>query len=187
MKYTTAIMVVAGVFLVIGYVIYAWPRTSVSPQSTATTSPATSAVSPSASPARTSPVGTKEYQNAHYGFSLLYPNYLEVSTFDEGGGATTITFQNVEKAEGFQIFIVPYSESQVSEQRFKYDEPSGVRESLKSIVVGGASGDAFYSTNTELGDTREVWVVHGGFLYEITTHKSLDAWLGDIIQTWKFI
>jgi hypothetical protein len=128
----------------------------------------------------------REYQSTAYHFSLLYPNYLKVSTFDEGGGATTITFQNPEKGQGFQIFIVPYGESQVSEQRFKYDEPSGVRNNLKNIVVDGASGDAFYSTDATIGETREVWVVHGGFLYEITTHKLLDAWLGGILQTWRF-
>jgi hypothetical protein len=135
----------------------------------------------------TSTLGMREYQSTAYHFSLLYPNYLKVSTFDEGGGATTITFQNVEKSEGFQIFIVPYEGTQVSEQRFKEDVPSGVRESLKTIVVDGAAGEAFYSTDANLGDTREVWVVHGGFLYELTTHKSLETWLGGIIQTWKFI
>ena len=105
----------------------------------------------------------------------------------EGGGATTITFQNVEKAEGFQLFIVPYAEAQVSAERFKRDVPSGVRNNLTNITVDGATAAAFYSTNTELGATREVWVVRGGFLYEVTTLKPLDTWLGEIIQTWKFI
>ena len=136
--------------------------------------------------AASSSTGMREYKSTAYHFSLLYPNYLKVSTFDEGGGATTITFQNIEKAEGFQLFIVPYSEPQVSEQRFRQDEPSGVRESLTNITVDGVVGEAFYSTNARLGDTREVWIVHGGFLYEVTTHKSLDTWLGAIIQTWKF-
>lgn len=129
----------------------------------------------------------REYQSTAYHFSLLYPEELIVNERSEGGGATTITFQNIEKSEGFQIFIVPYSEPQVSEQRFRQDEPSGVRESLKSIVVGGATGGAFYSKDATLGDTREIWIVHGGFLYEVTTHKTLDTWLAGIIQTWKFI
>src|SRR3989338_11613844 len=56
-------------------------------------------------PSRTSSVRVKEYKNTRYGFSLLYPSDLKVATFDEGSGASTITFQNVEKAEGFQLFI----------------------------------------------------------------------------------
>jgi len=202
----------AGMFLVIGYFVYTSPRTplttslapdtlafpdlATAPDLTPTTAPTTvhlavqppsealSAISPSA---RTPPVGTKEYRSARYHFSLFYPQELTVEEHSEGGGAATITFQNIEKAEGFQLFIVPYSEPQVSAERFKRDIPSGVRNNLTNITVDGATGAAFYSTNTELGDTREVWFVHGGFLYEVTTLKPLDAWLGAIIQTWKFV
>lgn len=137
--------------------------------------------------ARIAPDGWLEYRNTAYHFSLLYPQELAVSEHPEGGNAITITFQDVEKAEGFQIFIVPYGEAQVSEERFRQDEPSGIRKNLTNIVIDGATGAAFYSTNLALGDTREVWFVHKGFLYEVTTLKPLEAWFRDILQTWKFI
>ena len=134
------------------------------------------------------PIRVKEYQNARYGFSLLYPSALAVSTFDEGGGASTITFQNPEKGEGFQIFSVPYGGTQaMSEERFRQDVPSGVCKSLTHIAMDGAAGTAFYSTHTALGATREVWVVHRGFLHEVTTLKPLDGWLDSIIPTLKFV
>ena len=129
----------------------------------------------------------REYRSAAYHFSLFYPQELKVEERSEGGGASTITFQNVEKGEGFQIFIVPYSEPQVSEQRFKQDVPSGVRKSLTNITVDGATAAAFYSADAALGETREVWFVRGGFLYEVTTLKPLDAWLDGIMRTWKFL
>ena len=193
----------AGMFLVIGYFVYTSPRTplttslapdtlafpdlATAPDLTPTVAPATPSAPAGSLPPRTPPVGTKEYRSARYHFSLFYPQELTVEEHSEGGGAATITFQNIEKAEGFQLFIVPYSEPQVSAERFKRDIPSGVRNNLTNITVDGATGAAFYSTNTELGDTREVWFVHGGFLYEVTTLKPLDAWLGAIIQTWKFV
>jgi hypothetical protein len=31
--------------------------------------------------------------------------------------------------------------------------------------------------NSVMGDTREIWFIHGGFLYEVTTYKQLDSWL----------
>ena len=37
------------------------------------------------------------------------------------------------------------------------------------------------------GASREVWFVHKGFLYEVTTYKALDSWLASIMLTWKFI
>ena len=39
----------------------------------------------------------------------------------------------------------------------------------------------------KIGHTREVWFIHNGFLYEVTTYKEIDEWLGSIMQTWKFI
>ena len=156
------------------------PKQTPSAQSVATTTEQ----SPSS---RAVPEGMHEYRSAAYHFSLFYPQELTVGERPEGGGAATITFQNVEKGEGFQIFITPYNESQVSEERFRQDVPSGVRESLTNVVVDGATGAAFYSTSIALGATREVWFVHDGFLYEVTTLKPLDTWLGKIIQTWEFI
>ena len=38
-----------------------------------------------------------------------------------------------------------------------------------------------------MGDTREVWFIHGGFLYEVVTYKELDDWFAGIMRTWKFI
>ena len=147
--------------------------------------PATPVIS---SPRHMPPVRVKEYKNARYGFSLLYPSDLKVSTFDEGGGASTTTFQNPEKAEGFQIFSVPYGGTQaMSEERFRQDVPSGVCKSLTHIAMDGAAGTAFYSTHTALGATREVRIVRDGFLYELTAPKPLAAWLGEIIKTWKFV
>lgn len=138
-------------------------------------------------PARQAPAGYKTYTSSLYRFSLFYPQELSLKGYDEGGGAQTIIFQNIKTAHGFQIFITPYSEPQVSTKRFKQDEPSGVRNNLTNITLDGATGAAFYSTNNLLGDTREVWVIHGGYLYEITTLKSLDMWLDTILQTWQFL
>jgi hypothetical protein len=43
-------------------------------------------------PPRQVPAGSIEYRNTTYRFSLFYPTNLTLSAYDEGGGATTITF-----------------------------------------------------------------------------------------------
>lgn len=136
---------------------------------------------------RTIPAGWREYRSATYRFSLLYLQELAMNEHVEEGGAMTITFQNPDKGEGFQIFIVPYNESQVSPARFKMDIPSGVRTDMTDVTIDGAVGAAFYSTHALLGDTREVWFIKGGYLYEVTTLKPLEAELVPILQTWQFI
>ena len=38
-----------------------------------------------------------------------------------------------------------------------------------------------------MGDTREVWFINNGFLYEVATYKNLDAWLAELMSNWKFL
>lgn len=128
-----------------------------------------------------------EYVNTKYHFSVFHSDQKTVQEFDEGGGAMTIVFQNTTNVHGFQIYVLPYSGTQVSEARFKEDEPSGVREGVTNITVDGATAAAFYSKDASLGDTFEVWFIHGGYLYEVTTLKSLEPNMMQRLQTWKFI
>ena len=112
---------------------------------------------------------------------------MNVKEYDEGAGATTITFQDVAVAQGFQIYIVPYKEAQVSEERFKQDSPLGVRDSLRTTSVDGAVGATFYGKDSFLGETYEAWFVRDGYLYEVTTLKALEAMLTTVLSTWEFI
>jgi len=147
-----------------------------------------SAVSIATGTPRTTPAaGYSEYRNTTYGFSLFYPSDLSVNVNDDGDGATTVVFQDTKTVRGFQLFIVPYSGTQVTEQRFEEDEPSGVRNDVTTGLINGTPAAAFYSTDPRLGDTYEVWFIHGGYLYEATTLKPLEPWFQSVMQTWKFI
>jgi hypothetical protein len=133
------------------------------------------------------PAGFAEYRTAQYRFTLLYPSDLVVEEYSEDDGASTVTFQNIGTGHGFQIFIAPYGLAQITDEQFRKDEPSGVRTDTKDAVIDKAKGASFYSTNAALGDTAEVWFIHGGYLYEVTTLKPLAPWLNEIMQSWKFI
>ena len=133
------------------------------------------------------PEGWSEYQSERYGFSLFYPAEMAVSEFDEGKGASTLTFEDKQGGRGFQIFAVPYSGTQVSEERFLRDIPSGVRENPVDFYVAGVLATVFYSRHPLLGDTIEVWFIRGGYLFELTTLKPLEDLLAEIIQTWRFL
>jgi len=133
------------------------------------------------------PAGMREYKNETYGFSLFYPEDMIIREIDEGGGARTFIFEDVANNLGFQIFVVPYSQSQVSQERFKKDIPSGVRLGMTDTIIDGAIGATFYSSHFALGETREIWFIHSGYLYEVTTLKPMALWLETIMQSWKFI
>jgi len=141
----------------------------------------------SASPARPPPSGSLEYHSNRYHFSIFYPQGMQVSFFDEGAGAGTFTFQNVQAAQGFQVFVVPYGGNRIDEDRFHRDEPSGVRTGMREASVDGALAAVFYSTSASLGGTYEIWFIHDGLLYEVTTLKPLDTQLDGILGSWRFI
>lgn len=132
------------------------------------------------------PVGTRPYKSLIFRFFLFYPDDLQVKEYS-GGSDTTISFENAKTGKGFQIFIVPYQEDHIATEQFKKDVPSGVINDQVEILIDGLPATMFYSKNPAMGDTREVWFIKNGFLYEVSTYKDLDAWLSAIMQTWRFL
>jgi hypothetical protein len=45
----------------------------------------------------------------------------------------------------------------------------------------------FFSQNPVMGETREVWFIKDGYLYEVTTYRELDSWLSQIMATWQWL
>ena len=131
--------------------------------------------------------GKRQYSKKAFHFSLLYPENLQVQEYKEQGGGFTVTFQDVAAQQEVQVFVTPYGDAQITDARFKLDVPSGVKIDPTNIVVDGAKGMEFFSNAPTMDDTREVWFIKNGYLYEVTTFKELDSWLAQIMQTWKFI
>lgn len=130
--------------------------------------------------------GMRIYKSLLLRFQVSYPEELSVREYTKGN-TSTIVFEDPTGQQGFQVFVVPYDEPTVSEKRFKMDVPSGVMKDPIQITIDGVSATAFWSTNSLFGETREVWFIRDGFLYEITTYKDLDPWLSRIMTTWRFL
>jgi hypothetical protein len=136
---------------------------------------------------RTVPPGQYEYRNAFYKVSLLYPQNLVVREREGAGTTMTVTFVDPDTNEGFQMYILPYGDKQISKERFLLDDPSGIMASSTTIDINDISAGAFYSKDISLGDTYEVWFINKGFLYEVTTYKELRSQLDDILKSWEFL
>jgi hypothetical protein len=67
------------------------------------------------------------------------------------------------------------------------DEPSGVRKDQTETSIDGAQALAFHGFDAVMGQTYEVWFIHGPFLYEVSTYKELERGLNEIMSTWRFI
>ena len=143
---------------------------------------------PSASLPPTIPAGYKEYRNEQYHFSVYYPPTSgPPKEYPDRGAALTVSFQGAAGQPGFQIYIAPINGTQITPERFKLDAPSGVMKNPVDTSVDGVVAQSFYGHDAQIGDTREIWFIYKGFLYEITTYKELAPWLATIMQTWKFL
>ena len=130
--------------------------------------------------------GMKTYKSTILHFELTYPQDLSVKEYGDAD-TSTIVFEDSTGQRGFQVFVVPYTGDTVSDKRFKMDEPSGVMKEPTQVLIDGAQATAFWSSNTLFGETREVWFIKNGLLYEVTTYKDLDSWLAGIMASWHFI
>lgn len=142
---------------------------------------------PRLKPARMPLPGYQEYRNEFYKFQVFYPDILSVKEFKEKGSAITLTFENADRSQGFQVFITPFGGNTITETRIKTDNPSGVVEQMAEATIDGQKGITFFGKNEVMGETREVWFIARGFLYEVNTYKSLDSWLRNIMQSWQFL
>jgi hypothetical protein len=131
--------------------------------------------------------GQRVYKNTAFHFSLQYPDTLQATEYKENGGAVTATFANADNSQSFEVYVTPYSGTQITDSRFKTDEPSGTFVQPTNVLIAGTQATMFYGNNPIMSDTREVWFIKNGFLYEVATYKELDTWLGQIMQTWQFI
>ncbi len=139
-------------------------------------------------PPREVPADKYEYRNIFFRLSLLYPKDGIVISERKGAGTTlTVLFEQKSTGRAFQIYILPYGEPKISKERFLLDMPSGVMSSSTTMQLDGVDAGAFYGKDAELGETREVWVVNKGFLYEATAPKEQGEWMDAILQTWMFL
>jgi len=135
---------------------------------------------------------TNSFYHPLYGFSLNFSSDMKNSNFVEGEGEQ-ILFQD-DTGKWFQIYITPWDEGDnLSVSRIKEDLPNLPIENPQEVILGHEQKDGvgpraliFWSRQDGLGETREVWFVQQGFLYQITTFKRLDTFLAETLATLTF-
>jgi hypothetical protein len=133
------------------------------------------------------PDGFTRYENAAYHFALAYPSDLTPKEFDEGKGAETITFTGTTPADGFQIFITPYGDTQITSSRIALDTRNTASGIQQKTFTGGESQQisalTFSSKDPHGQPMQEVWFLHGHYLYEISTYEGTEEWFTQMLST----
>jgi len=131
----------------------------------------------------------KTYTSESYGFSFNYPKDLAVTEMREGS-SSFITINDKSLTQGIQIMITPYGTDygEITEAAIKNDIPDILIEEAKAVEPAPEEkGLAFTSNNEDFGGrSREIWFVHDGFLYQLSTYNSMAGSMEELFGSWKF-
>lgn len=128
------------------------------------------------------------YTHSRYGFSLIVSSSTEVQQYKEGNASETIVFTDTELGTYFQVFVTPYVDDEITKERLAMDVPGGVIREPTEVVIGdGIHAVLFYSEDPAVGTLRELWFMHEGFLYEVSTPEQFDAYIASVMDTIQFV
>lgn len=119
-------------------------------------------------------------------FSFEYPEGFSAGEFPgEEVGSTNILVQK--NNIGFQLYIRSSDENvELTADIVKQDLPNLTVDQPMQIQIGQAVGLVFLSKDTSSEIVREIWWVHSGHLYQITTYPEFDDVMVEILKSWKF-
>jgi hypothetical protein len=132
----------------------------------------------------------KKYENDKYKFSLFYPKEYELITFEQGRVDVILIRQRGSDLD-LQINISPFGENitKITPDRVKRDLPDLEVINPQEMKISRGKVDAliFNSGEDELDNKVEVWFVHRGRLYQISTYESLVDLSKIVLESINFI
>ncbi|HAT68844.1 MAG TPA: hypothetical protein DCS20_04505 [Candidatus Yonathbacteria bacterium] len=130
------------------------------------------------------------YTDTDYGFSFSAPQGYSASSFSDVEDTKTILLGSDTDRSSLQVFVSAFDEDIVlTVERINQEMPDLVVLDPQKVSAGEAEGVSFGSTNALDTESREVWFVYKGNLYQISApiNKQTSPELFDaIIKTWKW-
>lgn len=127
------------------------------------------------------------YTNGRLNFKVQYPAFYVPNEMKETAISTSVLFTPVGGGTGAQVYVVYYPKSTIDDEQFKIDAPSGVRENVTKVTLGGVEAVYFEGMHTGLGKTREVWAIYDNYLYEIAVPYTDKVILEQMVASWQFL
>ena len=123
------------------------------------------------------------YHSLEHNFLLDVPKGFHFTEMSDNGAV--ILFEG-SAGESFQIFIIPFDElGPLTPERIKRDLPQKGIQNPRAGTLDGVKALAF-SSREGMEEVFEIWFVHAGNLFQITTKADFADTLQKILQTWKF-
>ena len=133
------------------------------------------------------PGSNSSYTHPLFGFTFSLPEKFSTGTFPEGEGEMLMVKLTGEQNRQTQIYVTDFSEQgPITAQRISKDLPDMAVEQPVDILVNGERAVAFVSTSGAGEKTREVWLVHAGHLYQISSTLQNEKMVSDMLSSWKW-
>lgn len=132
---------------------------------------------------------THTFSDAAHGFSFGYPDPLKAGSQTDDNGNTTILVQDTASHVGFQVYITPWSNSAVttvSADDVAASLPDIQMHNPTQVSINGTPALAFQATDATFGDSRQVWFIRKGFLYQVSSYSSQDPLLEKVLSSWRW-
>lgn len=131
------------------------------------------------------------YADASHGFSFKVPDGYSVRAFTDSTSDPAKDFVVVQDTagQGVQIAVTPFEDAkELTAEMIKNDIPDMKVADARAVDVGdGYTGIAFASDNAAYGgDSREIWFVYHGALYQLSTYARSQSLLEQVFGTWRF-
>lgn len=125
------------------------------------------------------------YQSPLGDFNFTLPYSFTISRIEDAEGETLL-FRGEDERRSFQIYKIPFDDSTpLSPEKIRADLPSMDFREPQVIAVDGTQAVVFLSTEGSL-ETREIWMVRNGNLYQISTYVEFDDDMADILSNWSW-
>lgn len=127
------------------------------------------------------------YTHPLFGFTFSLNEKFSTGTFTEGEGEMLLVKLEGEQNRQTQIYVTEFSEKgPLTAQKISQDLPGMVMENPIDVMVDGEPAVAFISKSDSGEKTREVWLVHSGHLYQISSLTTSEKMASDILTSWKW-
>lgn len=125
------------------------------------------------------------YQSPLGDFNFILPYSFTISRIEDAEGETLL-FRGEDEKRSFQIYKIPFDDNTpLTPEKIRADLPSMDFRDPQVIAVDGVQAVVFLSTEGSL-ETREIWMVRNGKLYQISTYVEFDDDMADILSNWKW-
>ncbi len=180
LAYTAMVIVAIGSIGALAYGVYAPTENAQQPASVSGSMTAATDTADTAVPLPTPRTEDGRYIHEYPAFSVIHPEGFTVGVFPEGEGEAVLFQKRDNPRQGVQLFITPFDEvGLLTIGRIRADLPDLAMERPAQIVIGDTiQGVGFFN-----GSEAHAWFVHGDFLYQVSSSRSMAPVLGEMLST----